>query len=232
MDIILIPGLWLTGSAWDAVAGELAVLGHRPVPVTLPGQGDGSPRASLDDQVEAVVAAVDAADAPAVVVGHSAAATLAWVAADARPDRVATVVLVGGVPAADGQPYFDGLPAAGGSLAFPGWEPFEGPDAHDLDSQARRAFEQNAVAVPEAVTAGRVRLRDERRYDVPVILVCPEFTPEQAREWIAGDVPELVRTRHLSYVDIDSGHWPMLTRPRELGRLLAEAADQAAVRAR
>jgi pimeloyl-ACP methyl ester carboxylesterase len=232
VNIILIPGLWLTGSAWDAVAGELAVLGHRPVPVTLPGQGDGSPRASLDDQVEAVVAAVDAADAPAVVVGHSAAATLAWVAADARPDRVATVVLVGGVPAADGQPYFDGLPAAGGSLAFPGWEPFEGPDAHDLDSQARRAFEQNAVAVPEAVTAGRVRLRDERRYDVPVILVCPEFTPEQAREWIAGDVPELVRARHLSYVDIDSGHWPMLTRPRELARLLAEAADQAAVRAR
>ena len=26
MDIILIPGLWLTGSAWDAVAAELEKL--------------------------------------------------------------------------------------------------------------------------------------------------------------------------------------------------------------
>ena len=227
MDIILIPGLWLTGSAWDAVAGELAVLGHRPVPVTLPGQGDGSPGATLDDQVAAVVGAVDAADGTAVVVGHSAAATLAWLAADARPDRVATVVLVGGVPAADGQPYFDGLPAADGRLPFPGWEPFEGPDARDLDEDARRRFERAAVPVPEAVTSGRVQLRDERRYEIPVVLVCPEFTPEQAREWIAADVPELTRARRLSYVDIDSGHWPMFTAPAELARLLATAAEAA-----
>jgi pimeloyl-ACP methyl ester carboxylesterase len=229
VDIILVPGLWLTGSAWDAVARELEVLGHRPVSVTLPGQGDGS-AATYDDQVAAVVAAVDAADGPAVVVGHSAAATLAWAAADARPERVATVVLVGGVPAADGQVYFDGLPAEGGVLAFPGWEPFEGPDARDLDDEARRRFEEEAVPVPEAVVTGRVRLRDERRYDVPVVLVCPEFTPEQAKEWIAGDVPELAHARHLSYVDIDTGHWPMVTAPRELARLLGQAADDAEAR--
>jgi pimeloyl-ACP methyl ester carboxylesterase len=229
VDIILVPGLWLTGSAWDAVARELEVLGHRPVSVTLPGQGDGS-AATYDDQVAAVLAAVDAADGPAVVVGHSAAATLAWAAADARPERVATVVLVGGVPAADGQVYFDGLPAEGGVLAFPGWEPFEGPDARDLDDEARRRFEEEAVPVPEAVVTGRVRLRDERRYDVPVVLVCPEFTPEQAREWIAGDVPELAHARHLSYVDLDTGHWPMVTAPRELARLLGQAADDAEAR--
>jgi pimeloyl-ACP methyl ester carboxylesterase len=230
VDIILIPGLWLTGGAWDAVARELQALGHRPVPVTLPGQGDGSPEATFDDQAAAVVAAVDAAEGAAVVVGHSAAATLAWAAADARPDRVGTVVLVGGVPVADGQPYFDGLPAEGGRLAFPGWEPFEGPDAQDLDEQARRSFEENAVPVPEAVTSARVRLRDERRFDVPVVLVCPEFTPEQAREWVASDVPELAAARRLSYVDIDSGHWPMLTAPQELARLLAEAAGATSAR--
>jgi pimeloyl-ACP methyl ester carboxylesterase len=227
VDIILIPGLWLTGGVWDAVAGELAALGHRPVPLTLPGQGSEPTGATFDDQAAAVVAAVDAADGRAVVVGHSAAATLAWVAADARPERVASVVLVGGVPTADGQRYFDGLPAEGGRLAFPGWEPFEGPDAQDLDDEARRRFEQSAVPVPEAVTSGQVRLRDERRYDVPVVLVCPEFTPEEAKEWIAGDVPELRRARNLSYVDIDSGHWPMITKPRELARLLAQAATDA-----
>jgi pimeloyl-ACP methyl ester carboxylesterase len=57
---------------------------------------------------------------------------------------------------------------------------------------------------------------------VPVVLVCPEFTPAEAREWIAeGELPELGRAKHLEYADIDSGHWPMLTRPAELAAILA-----------
>ena len=36
-----------------------------------------------------LLAAVDAAACKVVVVGHSAACTLAWMAADARPDKVA-----------------------------------------------------------------------------------------------------------------------------------------------
>jgi hypothetical protein len=77
------------------------------------------------------------------------------------------------------------------------------------------------VPVPEGVAQGVVRLTDERRYDVPVALICPEFTPAQVREWIAeGELPELARAKHLELVDIDSGHWPMLTRPAELAALL------------
>jgi hypothetical protein len=57
------------------------------------------------------------------------------------------------------------------------------------------------------------------------VLVCPEFSPAQAREWIeAGDLPELARVHHLDLVDIDSGHWPMFTRPAELAQLLSDAA--------
>jgi pimeloyl-ACP methyl ester carboxylesterase len=77
------------------------------------------------------------------------------------------------------------------------------------------------------VTRGVVRLADERRFDVPVVLVCPEFTPAEAQKWIgAGDVPELARAKHLDFVDIDSGHWPMLSKPIELARLLAAAAAE------
>lgn len=81
------------------------------------------------------------------------------------------------------------------------------------------------VAVPVGVTRGVVRLVDERRFVVPTVLVCPEFTPQQARGWIdAGDSPELARARHLDLVDIDSGHWPMLSAPVELARILANVA--------
>lgn len=112
-------------------------------------------------------------------------------------------------------------------MPFPGWEPFEGPDSADLGEEARRAIAAAAVPVPEGVVTGVVRLTDERRFDVPVTVVCPEFTPAQARGWIdAGQVPELARARRVDLVDIDSGHWPMFTRPAELARLLAAAVPE------
>jgi pimeloyl-ACP methyl ester carboxylesterase len=227
VDILLIAGMWLDGSAWDEVVPALKELGHRPVALTLPGQGDGSRSATFDDQVAAVCAAVDASPGKPVVVGHSAAAALAWLAADARPEKVARVVLIGGFPPADGKLYADFFEPQDGVMAFPGWAPFEGPDSADLDEEAKRAIEAAAVAVPESVTRGVVRLTDERRFEVPVVLVCPEFSAAQAREWIdAGEVPELARAKHLEFVDIESGHWPMVSRPIELARLLAEVAAQ------
>ncbi len=227
MDIVLVAGLWLDGSAWDAVVPALEALGHRPVPLTLPGQGDGTRSATLGEQVAAVLAAIDASPGKPLVVGHSAACTLAWLAADARPEKVAKAVLIGGFPSSDGQPYFGGFETTDGVLPFPGWGPFEGPDSADLDEDTKRRIAAAAIPVPEGVTKGVVHLTDERRFDVPVVIVCPEFTPAQAREWIgAGDVPELAKAKHLEFVDIDSGHWPMFSKPNELARLLAEVAAQ------
>jgi len=226
MDVLLIAGMWLDGSVWDDVASTLRSLGHNPVQLTLPGQGDGSTSATLDDQVAAVVAAVDSAAGRPMVVGHSAACTLAWLAADARPEKIAKTVLIGGFPTDDGKPYFDFFEVRDGVLPFPGWAPFEGPDSADLDEEAKRAIAAAAIPVPEGVTKGVVRLTDERRFDVPVVLVCPEFTPAEAKEAIdAGDAAELAKVTHLDLVDIDSGHWPMHTKPAELARLLAAAAD-------
>jgi pimeloyl-ACP methyl ester carboxylesterase len=225
MDILLIAGLWLDGSAWAEVVPALTELGHRPVPLTLPGQGDGAASATLDDQLAAVLAAIDSMSEEPMVVGHSAACTLAWLAVDARPEKVARVALIGGFPSADGDTYADFFETKDGVMPFPGWGPFEGPDSADLDEETRRSIASAAIPVPEGVTKGVVRLTDERRFDVPVALVCPEFTPAQAQKWIdAGDVPELARAKHLDFVDIDSGHWPMVSKPIELARLLAAAA--------
>lgn len=227
MDMLLIAGLWLDGSAWDAVVPQLESRGHRAVALTLPGQGDGSTSATLDDQVAAVLAAVDQTDGKVLVVGHSAAATLAWLAADARPDKVARTALVGGFPSSDGEPYAAFFETEDGAMPFPGWEPFDGPDSDDLDAATRKRIEAAAIPVPEAVAKGVVRLTDERRFDVPATLVCPEFSPAQAKEWIAGgDLPELAKARNLDFADIDSGHWPMFSKPVEFARLLAELAEK------
>lgn len=225
MDIILIAGLWLPRSIWDDVCNELQGLGHRALPVSLPGVDDASPSATLADQLEAALAAVDAADRP-MVVGHSAASALAWMVADRRPDAIDRVALVGGFPPADGEAYADFFPAVDGVMAFPGWEPFEGPDAADLGDAERERIAAMALAVPEGVSKGIVQLGDARRFDVPVVMVCPEYTPDDARAWLeAGDLPELARAEDVTYVDIDSGHWPMVTRPAELARILDAAVN-------
>lgn len=225
MDILLIAGLWLDGSVWDNVATQLEARGHRAVPITLPGQGDGNTSATLADQVATAVAAVDAAAGRPMVVGHSAACGLAWLAADARPGKIGKVALIGGFPSPDGKAYFDSH--QNGAMPFPGWGEFEGPDSADLDEAAKQAIESAAIPVPEGVTRGVIRLADERRYDVPVVLVCPEFSPAQAREWIGqGQVPELAKSKNVSFLDIDSGHWPMISAPAELARLLSQAAEE------
>lgn len=219
-DVVLIAGLWMEASSGDDVARELEGLGHRPIPVRLPGADDRSTSATLEDQLAAVLEAVDSADHP-VVVGHSAAASLAWMAADRRPDDVRQVMLVGGFPTPDGQPYADFFDIEDGVMPFPGWGPFEGPDSDDMDEATKQRFAESAVPVPAGVATGVVELTDERRYSVPATLVCPELSPDDAREWIAaGDLPELSRAQRVDFVDLDSGHWPMLTCPDVMARAI------------
>lgn len=224
MDIILVPGLWLESAVWDEVAAELRALGHNPIAVKLPGTDDRSSTATLDEQIDAVLEAVDGADRP-MVVGHSAASSLAWIAADRRPGSIHSAVLIGGYPVEDGDSYADFFEIVDGVMPFPGWEPFQGPDSDDLDPATRERMAESAVPVPGLVAEGVVRLTDDRRYHVPVVMVCPEFSPDDARGWVeGGDIPELAKARDVTYVDLDSGHWPMFSKPAELARVLAGIA--------
>jgi hypothetical protein len=139
---------------------------------------------------------------------------------------VGEVALIGGFPFADGELYADAFESKDGIVPFPGWHAFEGPDSDDLDEGTKRRIASAAIPVPEAVAKGAVHLSDVRRFDVPVTLICPEFSVAQAREWVeGGEVPELSTARHFDYVDIESRHWPMFSRPTELATLLAEVAN-------
>lgn len=245
MTIILIGGLWLDGSVWDPVISALKDLGHEAEGVRLPGQGVPPDDATLEQQRAAVLAAVDRAAAhgadrnaggtddrtaaSVLVVGHSASCTLAWIAGDARPDTVTRVAMIGGFPSTDGTTYADYFEPVDGAVPFPGWEPFEGPDSADLDEALRKTIADGAIPVPLGVTRAVVEYESERRFYVPVTLICPEFSPDQAREWIdGGEVPELARAKQVDYVDIDSGHWPMFSCPDTLAKLLAEIASRPA----
>jgi pimeloyl-ACP methyl ester carboxylesterase len=227
MDIILIPGLWLDGSSWDRVVPTLEQAGHRTHALTLPGMeskdADRS-QITLRDHVDAVVEVIDSCGPEeVVVVGHSAGCGIAYAAVDARPDRVARAVYIGGFPSGDGLALVGGFAVENGEIPLPDWSDFEDEDLVDLDDEGRRAFRERAIPSPAHLTSDLQQLSDERRYDVPVTVICTEFTSEMLREWIEqGMTPvrEFARIRDLEYVDLPTGHWPQFTRPEELARTI------------
>jgi pimeloyl-ACP methyl ester carboxylesterase/pterin-4a-carbinolamine dehydratase len=227
MDIILVAGLWMGGWAWYEVAPALERAGHRPVPLTLPGMASADADRSaitLADHVAAVVAAIDEAPGEKVVlVGHSAGAGIVYAAADARSDRIARMILIGGFPTADGDPLLDGFATQGGELPLPPWSEFEDADLRDLGEGGMAAFRAYAIPSPAGVVSGIQRLSDDRRLDIPVTAVATEYTVADLQGWIEAGAPpvrEFARLRDVTYVDLPTGHWPQLTRPQQLARVI------------
>lgn len=228
MDVILIPGLWLDASSWAPIADALTAAGHRPRALTLPGTGEPADRTAdigMTRWVAAVVAEIDRADGPVVLVGHSGGGNVAWGAADARPDHVARVVFVDTAPPAPGASISE-FPTEGGAVPFPGWAFFDEPDVADLDDATRERTAAFMKSVPARVPAEPLALRDARRFRVPVTLLMGERDEAALRaelenwgafreEFEAIDDAEVVR--------IGSGHWPQFSQPERLAELLLAA---------
>jgi pimeloyl-ACP methyl ester carboxylesterase len=229
MHIVLIPGLWLDGASWDAVVPVLEQAGHNAHPVTLPGmESTDADRSgvSLQDVIGAVIGVIDACDPDdgrVLLVAHSAGGGIVHAAVDARPDRVARVIYVGGFPAGDGEIIADGFATDGGDIPFPGFEAFEGADLAGLDETALASFRNRVVPSPAALATEPLRLGDDRRYEIPATAVCTEYAAEMLVGWM-GQLPELSRIRHLEFVDLPTGHWPQFTRPDDLGAVIAARA--------
>lgn len=190
-------------------------------------------RITMRDHVDAVVAAIDScgSESGVVLVGHSAGAGIAYAAVDARPDRVAGAIYVGGFPTGTGTALVDGFPVENGAVSLPAWSAFEDEDLADLDDEARADLRARAIPLPARVTRDPQQLADERRYDVPVTVICTEFSSEMLRKWIEQEmapVRELAKICDVEYIDLPTGHWPQFTRPDDLARAILRAQPLAA----
>src|ERR1700757_744190 len=72
LTFLLVHGSWHDGSCWSAVAEQLGNVGFPSLTPTLPGHHAAGDRSHVthDDYVRTVVAALDAAPSPVVLVGH------------------------------------------------------------------------------------------------------------------------------------------------------------------
>jgi pimeloyl-ACP methyl ester carboxylesterase len=232
MDIVLIPGFWLDGASWDDVAEHLRAAGHTVHALTLPGKESRDADRSgigLRDHVDAVVRVIDSLPQPVVLVGHSGGGAIAHAAADLRPDAVARVVYVDSGPLAEGGVINDELPEVNGEVPLPDWDVFDDVDLVDLDDTLRERFRSIAVPEPLGVTSDAQVLTDPRRYDIPSTVICCGYPAETMRGLIATGHPyvaELARFTDYELVDLPTGHWPQLTKPRELASAILAAVDR------
>ena len=227
MDVILAPGFWLRGDSWDEVVPIVEAAGHRAHLLTRPGFADGDDPASvtLADQVAAVVAEIDRHEAPVVLVGHSGGGPMVYGAAEQRLDRVARIVYVDTWPLPNGMPNNDELPVIDGAVPLPDWSVFDEADVRDLDEAGRARLA--ALTVPEPASSARspqALAGDERRRGIPTTLIASSRTEAEYREWSESPFfAELAALEHVTWVELPTGHWPQLTRPRELGEAIVAA---------
>ena len=230
--LILVPGFWLDASSWSEVTPALEAAGHAVRPLTLPGlESRDADRSSigLADHVAAVVEAIDSADEPVVLVGHSGGGAVVHAALDRRPDRVSRAVYVDSGPLPDGVAINPALPVESGEVPLPEWDLFRQDGARDLDDftdEQLEAFRARAIPIPVGAARDPQVLKDERRYDVPITLISTTFTREEIDGALAAGVPyfsEVPKMSDVTIVELPTSHWPQFTKPAELAQAILDA---------
>jgi len=232
--ILLVPGYWLGAWVWDAVVARLTVLGFQTDAITLPGlESLDAPRAGVRfaDHVDAVTDRIRALGTPVVLVAHSGAGAVASAVADQLPESLARTIYVDSGPVADGTvPRPDLLPEDT-DLPFPGLDALAAQGISTAGIAAPDRARLASLAVPQPAGACRepVVLRDPRRNLVPVSLVCCSFPSDAVRGMVASGVEMFAAVAELAdvtWVDLPTGHWPMLSRPIDLADVIAREADR------
>jgi pimeloyl-ACP methyl ester carboxylesterase/multidrug resistance efflux pump len=179
---ILVHGSWHGGWCWDSVALLLRGSGHVVHAPDLAGLGrDRTDLATvtLATWRDQIVALVDSAREPVVLVGHSRGGIVISEVAEARPEKIACLVYLAAFLLRDGQSIARIMRADGSSLILPSLIVFE----DGISSIVRREALAEIFysdCTPEEVAGAAARLRPE-----PVL---PNRTPVRVTEARFGRV--------------------------------------------
>lgn len=231
--VVLVPGFWLGGWAWDDVVGPLRDAGLVPHPVTLPGLGDddtADDRAAVTraDHLRAVVALVESLDGRVVLVGHSGGGALVGEVVDRVPGRVARAVYLDSGPLVDGAALHPALPDGATEIPLPGWDELaaQGSSIDGIDDAGLARFRERARPQPGRVATEPVHVSDPARFDVPATAICTSISAEQLQAIAGPGAPfhtELL-DHDVTWVDLPTGHWAMFSRPADLATVLVDVA--------
>lgn len=232
-SFVLVPGYWLGGWAWDAVAAHLRDRGHSVIPVTLAGLDPNDPHRAertVADQVDSLRSAVSTAGADGscvVLVAHSGAGFPASVLLDQDPTVVDRIIYVDSGPVADGSAFDPSVPPEVQEVALP---PFEqlAASLDGLSEEVLELFRQLAVPMPARVMRDQVRLQNDSRRNVPSTIIACSYPSHVLMQMAHEGNPmmaEAATLRDLELIDLPTGHWPMWSRPEDLAVAIAATVE-------
>ena len=229
--IVLVPGAWLGSAAWNTVATPLRTAGHTVHALTLPGLGRRANAAAaqvrLADHVADVLDQLSVRNLSDVaLVGHSYAGVVTGQVASCAPERVAHAIFLDANLPHPGLSITDGwsergigfvrrqIEQNGGLWPKPESTDFEGQDlteqqiqlllAESTDHPGRTLFDP--AVLPHPLTQLRATY---------INCLKPDPAPHP-------DLAAFADSPSWNVVDLDTGHWPMYSRPAELAALLDE----------
>ncbi|TXS43159.1 alpha/beta hydrolase [Streptomyces sp. uw30] len=226
-DFVLVAGAWLGAWAWDEVAVEMRAAGHDVHPLTLSGLAEKQkvPAPGQWTHVEDIVEAVEHLDLRDVVlVGHSYSGVPVGQAAVRIGDRLKRVVLVDANVAVDGDSFLSGWPSDEVRAAIVrndgSWPPLTAADCagQGLTDEQIARFVDGSTPHPGA-TLTEPAVMPRPLGEVPGTYVKCLLDGEEP--W--GAAAELLRSDRWELVNMDTGHWPMFSRPHDLARILHES---------
>ena len=227
-NFVLVAGARLGAWAWDDVTPHLRTAGHGVYPLTLSGLAEkqGVP-AGQQTHVQDIVDAVESQDLRDVVlVGHSYAGIPVGQAAERIGDRLARVVFVDSAVPVDGEPFASIMPDGGTALKATlaenaGFWPIMSAahfEEHGLTEEQIARIMAGATPHPGAtLTEPAVLARSVDNLPATYIRCFPE-------DELDKDLAELITRGNWQLVELDTGHWPMFSKPRELAQILLDAA--------
>ena len=230
-NFVLIAGARLGAWAWDDVVPRLREAGHGAYPVTLSGQAEkrGLP-AGQQTHLQDIVDEVEDRDLRDVVlVGHSYSGIPVGQAAERIGDRLAHVVFVDSAVPVDGEAFVSSWPDDGAEVkaaiaenaGFWPLAPATHFEGHGLTDEQIARIVAHATPHPGAsLTEPAVLARPLG--DLPATYVGCVFLGDELDDSVAAPLAG----GNWRLVELDTGHWPMFSRPRELAEILLDAAAE------
>ncbi len=228
---VLVPGAWLGAWAWRDVTPFLEREGHSVYPITLTGMGDRVHLASKDVGMETAIKDVlnvvtyNELD-DVVLVGHSFAGKVAAAVADRVHDRIRRAIYLDAfrpervrTPQGGFDPSGEFGPPPPGGHGIPLTENIVariGPDVRGADLERMMS-----LATPWPIKLAKDPITLSTNYDgVKEAYIFCTLSGDPVDEIIAGKWGELEGPHKV----IDTGHWPMITRPEALAKDLMALA--------
>ncbi|MEV8063630.1 alpha/beta hydrolase [Streptomyces antimycoticus] len=228
-EFVLVAGAWLGAWAWDGVVPELRAAGHGVHALTLSGLAEKQGvQAGQQTHVQDIVGEVERLDLRDVVlVGHSYAGIPVGQAAERIGDRLAHVVFVDSNVPEDGGSFLSAWPGGRStveaSMAANGgfWAPLTESDCHGQGLTEEQIGRLVGGAAPHpGATLSEPAVLARPLGGLPATYVKCLLDGAEPTD----DVAELLKSEHWRLVEMDTGHWPMFSQPRELARILLRCA--------